>query len=163
MIAAWARTISGDLVLLDLARARIGEEQHFAQARPLVQRWQLDTVFVEASQYGTTLVREATQNGVPITPIQAEQDKLSRALPYSAWVSSGRVWLPGGNPHWLDAWISEHASFPAGAHDDTVDCGSLGIRVAITKWNPGPAKRLPGPGLDNTFGAPSADLSNAPM
>jgi predicted phage terminase large subunit-like protein len=135
VIAAWARTVAGDLVLLDMVRARIGEAQHFAHAAPLVQRWQLDTVFIEASQYGTTLVREATHQGVPITPIQAESDKFSRALPYSAWVSSGRVWLPAG-AHWLDAWTNEHAAFPAGQHDDTVDVGSLGVRVAVTRAAP---------------------------
>jgi predicted phage terminase large subunit-like protein len=163
VIAAWARTVSGDLVLLDLVRARIGEEQHFAQARPLVQRWQLDTVFIEASQYGTTLVREATNDHVPISPVQAEQDKFSRALPYSAWVSSGRVWLPGGNPHWLTDFLNEHASFPAAAHDDTIDVGSLAVRVAVTKWQPtqaAPIRRPPEPDL---FGAPEVDLESVPM
>jgi predicted phage terminase large subunit-like protein len=159
VIAAWARTVAGDLVLLDLVRAKIGEDQHFAQARPLVQRWNLDTVFVEASQYGTTLVREATHDNVPISPIQAEQDKFSRALPYSAWVSSGRVWLPAGSPHWLDAFITEHASFPAAAHDDTVDVGSMAVRVAVTKWAPSGATTLP------TASGSSAgvDLLTAPM
>lgn len=158
VIAAWARTVSGDLVLLDLVRARIGEDQHFAQARPLVQRWNLDTVFVEASQYGTTLVREATQDNVPITPIQAESDKFSRALPYSAWVSSGRVWLPAGQPHWLDAFITEHASFPAAAHDDTVDVGSMAVRVAVTKWAPPTSPPRPRAG-----GLGDLDLMTAPM
>jgi predicted phage terminase large subunit-like protein len=138
VIAAWARTLDGDLVLLDMVRAKIGEEQHFAHALPLVQRWNLDTVFVEASQYGTTLVRQATQEGVPITPIQAEVDKFSRALPYSAWTASGRVWLPAG-ALWLDTWIGEHASFPASSHDDMVDVGSMAIRVAVTKKAPQPA------------------------
>lgn len=165
VIAAWARTIAGDLVLLDLVRARIGEEQHFARARPLVQRWNLDTVFVEASQYGTTLVREATQDNVPITPIQAESDKFSRALPYSAWVSSGRVWLPSG-AHWLDAFVTEHAAFPAAAHDDTVDVGSMAVRVAVTKWAPppvaarGPAVRNP---EDVAFGGNSIDFLTAQL
>jgi hypothetical protein len=36
VISAWAHTIDGDLVLLDRVRARLGEEQHFAQALPLV-------------------------------------------------------------------------------------------------------------------------------
>lgn len=135
VIAAWCRTLAGDLVLLDMVRAKIGEEQHFAQARPLVERWKLDTLFVEASQYGFTLVKEATQHGVPVTPIQAEQDKLTRALPYSAWCSGGRAWLPAG-AHWLPTWIDEHAGFPAAAHDDTVDVGSLATRVAITQWVP---------------------------
>jgi predicted phage terminase large subunit-like protein len=138
VIAAWARTISGDLVLLDMLRARIGEHDHFKHARPLVERWQLDTVFVEAGQYGTTLVREATQQRIPISPLQAETDKFSRALPYSAWVSSGRVWLPA-NADWRDAWVSEHAAFPNSAHDDMVDTGSMAVRVAVTKWAPPPA------------------------
>lgn len=155
VIAAWARTISGDLVLLDLVRAKIGEEQHFTQARPLVQRWQLDTVFVEASQYGTTLVREATHDGVPVTPIQAEQDKFSRALPYSAWVSSGRVWLPGTNPHWLDAFITEHATFPAGRNDDIVDTGSMAVRVSVTQWQP------PAPAPRRTAGELPSGLAGA--
>lgn len=167
VIAAWARTISGDLVLLDLVRARIGEQDHFAQARPLVQRWNLDTVFVEASQYGTTLVREATQGNVPISPIQAEQDKFSRALPYSAWVSSGRVWLPGNFPHWLDAFVAEHASFPAAAHDDTVDVGSMAVRVAVTKWAPGPSAPLRGnvsrQPEDAAFGNSQVDLASVPL
>ncbi|MEU4558541.1 phage terminase large subunit [Actinoplanes sp. NPDC023936] len=163
VIAAWARTISGDLVLLDLVRARIGEEQHFAQARPLVQRWNLDTVFIEASQYGTTLVREATNDHVPISPIQAEQDKFSRALPYSAWVSSGRVWLPSGNPHWLTDFLNEHASFPAAAHDDTIDVGSLAVRVAVTQWQPSPAAPRRAQAEPSPFGAPAADLASAPM
>ncbi|MFY1686483.1 phage terminase large subunit [Plantactinospora sp. WMMB782] len=139
VIAAWARTVDGDLVLLDMVRAKIGDEQHFAQVRPLVERWQLDTVFVEGSQYGTTLVREAANSGTPITAIQAEQDKFSRALPYSAWVSSGRVWLPAG-AMWLDTWVEEHASFPAARNDDTVDTGSLAVRVAVTRWSPPPTR-----------------------
>jgi predicted phage terminase large subunit-like protein len=142
VIAAWARTSAGDLVLLDMLRARVGEHDHFRYARPLCERWGLDTVFVEASQYGTTLVREATQQGVPISPIQAEQDKFSRALPYSAWVSSGRVWLPAGAT-WLDTWVSEHAAFPNSAHDDTVDTGSMACRVAVTTWAPPPARTQP--------------------
>lgn len=163
VIAAWARTISGDLVLLDLVRAKIGEQQHFAQARPLVQRWKLDTVFVEASQYGTTLVREATQDNVPITPIQAEQDKLSRALPYSAWVSGGRVWLPGNSPHWLAAFVSEHAGFPAAAHDDTVDVGSMAVRVAVTKWSPVANRAGHRESPDTSFAGTQVDIGKAVM
>ena len=141
VISAWARTISGDLVLLDRLRARIGEHDHFAHARPLVERWKLDTLFVEDSQFGTTLVREATSAGVPILPLKAETDKLTRALPASAWCSNGRVWLPAG-AWWTSGpqgWVSEHASFPNGAHDDQVDTLAYAVRVAVTKWAPPPA------------------------
>jgi predicted phage terminase large subunit-like protein len=135
VISAWARTLAGDLVLLDRQRVRVGEDQHFAHARPLVERWQLDTVFVEKSQHGFSLVKEATQNGVPITPLDAEQDKFTRALPASAWCSGGRVWLPA-NAMWLDEWITEFSTFPASKNDDQVDTLSYAVRAAITQWVP---------------------------
>lgn len=138
VISAWARTLAGDLVLLDRLRARIGEEQHFEHARPLVQRWLLDTMFVERSQYGFTLVREATQEGVPISPLDAEKDKVTRALPASAWCSGGRVWLPAG-AWWTKVWVDEHAGFPNANHDDQVDTFAYAVRVAVTQWAPLPA------------------------
>ncbi len=133
--AAWALTIDGDLVLLDYNRAKIGEADHYDLFRPLAQRWRVDTAFVEATQHSMTLTAEATRSGLHVTPLRAESDKFSRALPYSARASAGRVWLPAGSPK-LDAWVSEHAGFPAAAHDDLVDVGAYAVRVAITKWQP---------------------------
>ncbi len=143
--AAWALTISGDLVLLDYQRGRVGEQDHFDLFRPLTQRWAVDTVFLEASQWGTTLVAEAARSGLHITPLQAETDKFSRALPYSARTSGGRVWLPAGAKEKMSAWVDEHASFPSARHDDMVDVGSMATRVAVTKWQPPPPKPLPPP------------------
>jgi predicted phage terminase large subunit-like protein len=150
--AAWALTISGDLVLLDYQRGRVGEQDHFDLFRPLAQRWSTDTIFLEASQYGTTLVAEATRSGLHITPLQAETDKFSRALPYSARTSGGRVWLPAGSRDKIAAWVDEHASFPATRHDDMVDCGSMATRVAVTKWQPPPPQPITRP-IDDEFAA----------
>jgi predicted phage terminase large subunit-like protein len=144
VIAAWAHTIDGDLVLLDRLRARIGEADHFAHVLPLVQRWQLDTVFVEKSQYGFTLVREAAQAGIPLSPVEADVDKFTRALPYSVRVGQGRVWLPAGQ-WWTAEWVNEHAAFPNGANDDQVDTGAYATRVAITGWHPQTQARRPAP------------------
>ncbi|MFI2663264.1 phage terminase large subunit [Micromonospora carbonacea] len=155
VISAWARTISGDLVLLDRVRARIGEADHFAHALPLVERWQLDTLFVEATQHGMTLVREAANAGIPITPLQAEQDKLTRALPASAWCSNGRVWLPAG-AWWVKSWVDECAAFPNGAHDDQVDTLAYAVRVAITRAAPAP----PPPSRADP---PELDLESVPL
>ena len=144
VISAWARTGDGDLVLLDRVRARIGEADHFASARPLVERWRLDTLYVEESQFGTTLVREATQGGVPILPLKADTDKFTRALPASARCSSGRVWLPAG-AWWLKTWTDEFAAFPNGGHDDQVDTLAYAVRVAVVAWAPPPPKTQPPP------------------
>jgi predicted phage terminase large subunit-like protein len=167
VISAWARTIAGDLVLLDRQRARLGETEHFIHARPLVERWRLDTLFVEKSQYGTSLVKEATTAGVPIAPLTAETDKLTRALPASAWCSNGRVWLPTG-AWWLKVWTDEAAAFPNGRNDDQVDTLAYAVRVAITQWAPPPTKpQEPAPAsspMDAAFaGQPVTDWSTVAL
>lgn len=139
--SAWALTLDGDLVLLDRVRARVGEEGHFAMFRPLAERWKVDTAFVEKSQHGTTLATEAAHAGLHLTPLTADTDKFTRALPASARASGGRVWIPAG-AHWLEEWVGEHASFPNGSHDDQVDTLGYAARVAITKWSP-PALKAP--------------------
>lgn len=155
VISAWARTIDGDLVLLDRVRAHIDEHAHFTHARPLIDRWGLDTLFVERSQHGMTLTREAANGGVSITPLDAETDKLSRALPASAWAFGGRVWLPAG-AWWLPEWIDEHASFPNGRNDDQVDTFSYAVRVAVTRAGPEPEAPPPPP-------PDEIDLNNEPL
>ncbi|HLL69005.1 MAG TPA: phage terminase large subunit [Micromonosporaceae bacterium] len=147
--AAWALTLDGDLVLLDRVRAKVGEANHFDLVRPLAARWRVDTAFVEATQHSMTLTAEATRSGLHVTPLKAETDKFSRALPYSARASAGRVWLPAG-ASWLEEWVSEHASFPNGSHDDQVDVGSYAVRVAVTKWVPPvPKPAAPRPAEDD--------------
>lgn len=143
--AAWALTLDGDLVLLDYNRAKVGEANHFDLFRPLAQRWAVDTAFIEATQHSMTLTAEAARSGLHVTPLKADVDKFSRALPYSARVSGGRVWLPAGSPKVAD-FVAEHASFPNGAHDDLVDAGAYAVRVAVTKWQPPP----PRPPIDPT-------------
>lgn len=165
--AAWALTIDGDLVLLDYQRGKVGEQDHFDLFRPLAQRWSVDTIFLEASQYGTTLVAEATRSGLHITPIQAEVDKFSRALPYSARASGGRIWLPAAAREKMAALVDEHAAFPSGRHDDLVDVGSLATRVAVTKWQP----PVPGPPVQprssepdfGFMGRSEVDLMSVPL
>lgn len=136
--AAWALTIDGDLVLLDYVRAKISEANHYDLFRPLAQRWAVDTAFVEATQHSMTLTAEAARSGLHVTPLRADIDKFSRALPYSARASGGRVWLPAGMGDKTKTWVDEHAAFPSGTHDDLVDTGAYAVRVAVTKWQPPP-------------------------
>lgn len=172
VISAWAITGDGHVILLDRTRARLGEEEHFASALPLVQRWSLDTLFVEAGQFGFTLVKEATAAGVPISPLEADVDKTTRAIPAANRLASGRVWLPTG-AWWTDEWVREHTEFPSTEHDDQVDTFAYAVRVAITKWAP-TTHRMPGvpeiqphpSGMVEPFGfgdEPPVDFLNVPM
>jgi len=91
--------------------------------------------------------------------LKAETDKLTRALPASAWCSGGRVWLPAG-AWWTKVWVDEHAGFPNAAHDDQVDTLSYAVRVSVTRWAPSTPPTLP---PVRTSADREVDLNTVPM
>jgi predicted phage terminase large subunit-like protein len=134
---AWAITVGGELLVLDRRRERVPETDHAEFVAPLRQRWlnDYDVTYIESRMFGTTLVYALGRAGVPIAELQADADKLTRALPYAGLVRQHRVWLPREAP-WLDEWLDEHADFPNTAHDDQVDTGAYAARVALAHWLP---------------------------
>jgi predicted phage terminase large subunit-like protein len=135
VVAAWAISGDGDLILLDRARKRVAEEDHWDLAHPLVSRWALSTVFVEKSFITATMVIDATKAGLPVEPVAADVDKVTRAIPATSRLRAGRVWFPAV-ADWLDEWCDELAAFPSGAHDDQVDTLSYAARVVAAHWLP---------------------------
>lgn len=133
--SAWAISPDGDLVLLGRNRGRLAEAEHWDHVRPLQQRWAADTVFIEQSFISTTLAIDATAAGIPVQPLAADTDKVTRAIPATARVRQHRVWFPAG-VDWLDEWCDELASFPSAAHDDQVDTLSYAARVVSAHWLP---------------------------
>lgn len=134
--SAWAITVGGELLLLDRRRERVPEEDHAAFVAPLRQRWlnPFDVTYVESRMFGTTLVYAMGRAGVPIAELEADTDKVTRALPYANnLVRQNRVWLPRTAP-WLDEWLDEHADFPNGKNDDQVDTGAYAARVVLAHW-----------------------------
>lgn len=135
VVSAWAISPEGDLILLDRLRKRVVEEDHWDLARPLVSRWSLATVFVEKSFITSTMVIDATRAGLPVEPVAADTDKVTRAIPASTRLKSKRVWFPA-EADWLDEWCDELAAFPTGTHDDQVDTLSYAARVVAAHWLP---------------------------
>ena len=140
MAAAWAIVPWGDLVLLDRVRVRVPQEGHFEVLTPLRQRWlrPYDVTYVESRMFGTTLVYSAGRAGIPLAELQADTDKVTRALPATDLARQHRLWFPA-NADWLDEWCDEHAAFPNGKHDDQVDVTGYAARVALTHWLPAQA------------------------
>jgi predicted phage terminase large subunit-like protein len=142
--AVWAMSVEGELILLDRRRARVPEHDHFKMVGPLRERWGADVVFVERGFFATTLVDDARAAGVPVAPLEADADKVTRAVPAAGRLHAGRVWFPaetsgcecGNCPDgvWLDEWCDELAAFDKGAHDDQVDTFSYAARVATARW-----------------------------
>lgn len=159
--AAWAVAPTGDILLLELARDRVSEEQHFDLVARVRNSWlgPYDTVYLEDSMMGTTLVYSAGRSGIPVRGIKADTDKLTRALPAADLIRQRRIWLPNG-ADWEQAFRDEIRAFPNGAHDDQVDVLGYAARIILTHWVPTmaaydePAK---------THRADDLDWMNAPL
>lgn len=138
--AAWAVVPWGDLVLLDRVRVRVSEEGHFDTLTPLRQRWlkPYDVTYVESRMFGTTMVYAAGRAGIPLAELEADVDKVTRAMPAADLNRQHRLWFPA-NADWLDVWCDELAGFPKAAHDDQVDVTAYAARVAVAHWLPAQA------------------------
>lgn len=136
---AWAITLGGELLLLDRVRAKVTEADHADLVAPLRRRWlgRYDPVMLEKSFQSSTLAYQLGREGVPLEPLEADADKVTRAIPYSRLTRQHHVWLPDETQaSWVGEWIEEHAAFPNGTHDDQVDVGAYAARVAIAHFLP---------------------------
>jgi predicted phage terminase large subunit-like protein len=146
VVGVWAMTGDRDLLLLDVARARAAEADHWALVRPLLERWRVGEVGVESTMIGTALIRDAVAGGLPgVFDLHADRDKITRAIPYSSLQRQRRVWLRAGAA-WIDDWVSEHADFPNGPHDDQVDVGAYAAKQVLVDWHPTPGQAEPANG-----------------
>lgn len=150
VVAVYAFHPSGHLILVDVVRAKLGEDQHARLAMSLIGRWPLvRSVGVEKSMYSTTVMRDLGRElpkGVALTPLDPNgESKVTRALPAAKLGQEGRLWFPADHPLTKPtksqdrrSIVDEMLEFPLGKHDDFVDTlGYAAQRVAFR------AARLP--------------------
>jgi len=152
VVSVWAITVEGILVLLDRQRNRIADHDHFGMVEGLANTWGFDILYVEQSWWSTTVVQDGRDAGVPVVPLIADTDKVTRAEPAAGQCQAGKVWFPAetsGCPCgncldgvWLDEWLDELAAFPRGTNDDQVDTFSYAARVRSHQWV-SPQRRQP--------------------
>lgn len=86
---------------------------------------------IETPLHGKGLIQElrrlARLRGARFRGIEAKGDKYTRALPWIPLAEEGRVILVKGP--WIDEFIDEACSFPAGTHDDQIDAVSLAVQM----------------------------------
>jgi predicted phage terminase large subunit-like protein len=164
--AVWAVAGTGELLLLDAARAKVNPENHWDEVfAPLSRRWNCP-IYLEGSQYGTDIVYTAARAGAIVHALHPDKDKFSRAVPAAKRMEQGQLLLPPA-VHWRADWESEHLNFPFGAHDDWVDTTSYGSRVRGEFWTPpestSPRPSLPPEVVRQAFGSGGADIGSTPL
>lgn len=116
----WGVTDSG-YYLLWVWRDRVEFPELKRRMGWLAEQWKPAQVLIEDRASGQSLIQELKHSTrLPVIPIKADADKVSRAQSVTPLVEAGKVFLPESAP-WLNDFVDELAAFPKGTHDDSVD------------------------------------------
>lgn len=131
------------LHVLDVVRGKWEAPELKRKCKELWNKWQTGETFcsglyVEDKASGTGLIQEIkTECSIPIIPIEADKDKLTRLESVLAHIEAGNVLLPkselyGFNPELLSE-CQEFTRDDSHRHDDQVDCLVYLIMNTIAK------------------------------
>ncbi len=130
VVSTWALTPRRDLLLLDVLRTRVEGPDQKGLMRAQFERHRPAYQGVENKSFGLTLIQELVREGLPVRALEADRDKVSRALPIAARYETGAVYHRAG-ASWLGDYEEELLQFPNGAHDDQVDtAGYAALEIA---------------------------------
>ncbi len=94
----------------------------------------LRQAYIEDKASGTGLIQDVKKmDGIPITPVQRNIDKITRAMDMVPYIASGYVHLPTGTD-WLSEYLAEFSKFtPTMSHafDDQIDPTLDAIDIAL--------------------------------
>lgn len=112
-----------DRFLLDQRRERLSFPATVEAVKAMTAKWpKAHTKLVEDKANGTAVIATLKHEVSGLIPVNPEGGKVARAQAVSPQIESGNVYLPHpAIAAWVDAFIEECTSFPAGKHDDQVD------------------------------------------
>lgn len=101
----------------------------------------MSAIYIENKASGQQLVQDLKGKGLPIIPVEATKDKVTRVMEILEYIQSGQVFLPssemyGFNPEFL-AECGEFNMDMSQVHDDVVDslCHLINNTIAHRKVN----------------------------
>ena len=123
----WALSPAGDLLMLEDHTARMqGSDDLLPLMRRLREEHRGITFYVESAAHGTEIMRACERERLPVLPLKADRDKVTRAIGAQPAFAAGKVYLPSKG---ADALVRELLEFPGGRHDDRVDCVAYAVQV----------------------------------
>jgi predicted phage terminase large subunit-like protein len=146
VVCVWAVTSDNELLLLDMDRRRLEHPDQVDAIHAMNGRfgYRFASIDIESNQYQLGLVQEAVRKGLPAVGVQADRDKLARALPAANRMAQHTIYLPI-DTWWVEDVLGELLVFTGknDKHDDIVDNFSLAARrIAmgegdLTLWTSG--------------------------
>lgn len=144
----WGVAASGDIYLIDGWRGQATADVWIERQCDLIRKHKPLACFGEAGVIQKAiepmLRRAMRERGVHcrLEWLPSINDKPTRARGFQSRAAMGRVWMPEGPVG--DLVIDEMARFPAGVHDDEVDCASL-LGRALDEVHPALGERKAAP------------------
>lgn len=139
----WGVTKLGKLRLLDRLRGKWEAPDLKRQVKMLWNKWSAGIdhtpcsgLYVEDKASGTGLIQEIKREcAIPVLPLNADKDKLTRLEAVLAHIEAGNVELPE-SPEYNKELLNECEAFTrddSHSHDDQVDTMVYGIMVGLSK------------------------------
>jgi len=113
-------TCEKSVLIRDIVRTRCQPTKHIEILRSLSVKYNVRLWGIEAVQYQSALVLQASSLGIPVKEIKPYSDKFTRAIPIAAMLEAGKIYFPDYS-EWLSEFEQELSQFPDGKHDDQVD------------------------------------------
>lgn len=138
VMTVWAVTPEHKLLLTNRWRTRMESPDHSRKIREWYDSCIPRPRFlgVEDRTYGTSLIQQfIREGGIIVRPLDADTDKVTRAIPAGLAIQAGQVYFPA-DAEWKEEWEHELLGFDTATYDDQVD----NLAYAVYVW-----ERLPKP------------------
>ena len=140
----WGVTQFGKLRRLDWIRGKWEAPELKRQVKQLWLKWAdglnwipCSGIYIEDKSSGTGLIQElAAETAIPVIPLQADKDKLTRLEAVLSHIEAGNVEL-ADNPEYNKDLLDECEAFTrddSHKHDDQVDTLVYGIMVGLSHF-----------------------------
>lgn len=130
----WGEASDG-FYLIDIFRRKMEAPDLRKKAVEMAQRFNPTAILIEDKASGQGLIQDLrTFTRLPVIAVQVNKDKVTRSHEVTPQVEAGRVFLPENHPE-VAIFVHEHALFPNGNHDDTVDSTTQALKY-LTRAQP---------------------------
>lgn len=120
VLATWAFTKEGDLLLIDVFKTRIEGPDHVKFIKNQYNLYKPLCIGFESVGIGKTTYQKLERLGFNVVDLQPDKDKYTRAMSAAVRVGERRVYFKRF-AHWLNDFEEELLHFPTVKHDDQTD------------------------------------------